>query len=104
MPDINASEDREIYSLTRVFIHGDSQAVQIPDAFRLETDRVQIYRNEKGELVLHPIALSRREALLDALRGFDEDFIFSTRLSERSFVPLAYPSDLSATLEKAAEG
>ena len=60
---------------TRVFMNGDSQAVRIPSEFRLDTDLVQITRNEQGDLVLRPVHARRGPGLLEALRGFDEDFI-----------------------------
>jgi antitoxin VapB len=60
---------------TRVFNNGNSQAVRIPAEFRLNTDRVSISRNKRGELILRPITARRGAALLDALAGFDEDFI-----------------------------
>jgi len=60
---------------TRVFMNGNSQAVRIPAELRLDTDRVQIFRNATGDLVLHPIPAQRGASLLAALQGFDEDFI-----------------------------
>lgn len=76
------------HSITRVFVNGNSQAVRIPAEFRLDTDRVQIYRNEQGDLVLHPIAPRRGEALLDALQGFDEDFIAALEAERDEPLPL----------------
>jgi antitoxin VapB len=64
-----------VHQTTRVFINGNSQAVRIPAEFRLDTDQVQIFRNEEGDLVLHPVAAQRSAALLAALEGFDEAFI-----------------------------
>ena len=61
--------------ITRVFPNGDSQAVHIPAEFRLDTDRVRISRNEQGDLIIHPLRRGRGEALLQALQGFDDDFI-----------------------------
>lgn len=60
---------------SRVFINGNSQAVRIPQALRLQSSRVEISRNQKGDLVIHPIPENRGAALLDALATFDEDFI-----------------------------
>lgn len=59
---------------TRVFMNGNSQAVRIPAEFRLDTDRVEISRNEHGDLVIHPIIGQRGAALLRALEDFDPDF------------------------------
>ncbi|MCE2747103.1 MAG: AbrB/MazE/SpoVT family DNA-binding domain-containing protein [Burkholderiales bacterium] len=57
---------------TRVFNNGNSQAVRIPAEFRLNTDRVQISRNEDGDLVIHPIPAERGQALLQALQALGE--------------------------------
>jgi antitoxin VapB len=61
------------YLISRVFMNGNSQAVRIPQEFRLDTNRVRISRNEAGELVIRPIPVDRGVALLDALAGFDAD-------------------------------
>lgn len=53
-------------SITRVFNNGNSQAVSIPAEFRLNTDHVQISRNEHGDLVIHPIPVESGQALLQA--------------------------------------
>ncbi len=62
-------------SISRVFMNGNSQAVRIPQEFRLDTTRVEITRNEEGDLIIHPIAADRGKALLDALDGFDAEFV-----------------------------
>ena len=59
--------------ISRVFRNGNSQAVRIPQQFRLDSARVQISRNADGDLVLRPIALDRGQALLEALQAFDDD-------------------------------
>ena len=61
-------------AISRVFMNGNSQAVRIPQEFRLSSSRVQISRNADGDLVLHPIATDRGAALLDALNAFDDEF------------------------------
>ena len=61
--------------ITRVFRSGNSQAVRIPTAYRLDTDRGSIELNDAGDLVLHPLPSNRGDALLAALDGFDSDFI-----------------------------
>ena len=58
----------------RVFRTGNSQAVRIPKEFRLDTNRVEIYRNADGDLVLHPVAADRGATLLQALQAFDPNF------------------------------
>lgn len=61
--------------ITRVFRSGNSQAVRISAAYRIDADRVLIKRNAAGDLVLHPLPRNRGEALLAALEGIDADFI-----------------------------
>lgn len=62
-------------AISRVFMNGNSQAVRIPQEFRLDTSRVEIHRNTDGDLVLHPLATDRGTALLEALSAFDQDFV-----------------------------
>ena len=38
-------------AVSRVFMNGNSQAVRIPQEFRLDTNTVEISRNEQGDLV-----------------------------------------------------
>ena len=56
-------------------MNGNSQAVRIPQEFRLNTSQVEITRNKDGDLVIHAIPENRGTALLDALSAFDDDFI-----------------------------
>ncbi len=60
-------------AITRVFMNGNSQAVRIPQEFRLEANRVRISRNLNGDLVLHPLAADRGAELLQALQAFDDE-------------------------------
>lgn len=60
---------------TRVFMNGNSQAVRIPQEFRLDTRQVEIFRNAEGDLVLRPVAAERGTALLEALNAFDDAFV-----------------------------
>jgi antitoxin VapB len=69
---------------TRVFMNGNSQAVRIPAEFRLDTDRVRIFRNEQGDLVLHPLRTERGAALLQALQGFDDDFVAALESNQQA--------------------
>jgi antitoxin VapB len=59
---------------TRIFKNGNSQAVRIPQEFRIEATQVQISRNENGDLTIHPLPVDRGAALAAALNAFDEDF------------------------------
>lgn len=61
--------------ISRVFMNGNSQAVRIPQEFRLAGNRVEIWRNDAGDLVIHSLPSDRGHALLQALDGFDEEFI-----------------------------
>ena len=60
---------------TRVFMNGNSQAVRIPAELRLDTDRVEITLTPDGDLLMHPLRPGRGTALLQALEGFDDDFL-----------------------------
>jgi antitoxin VapB len=60
---------------SRVFMNGNSQAVRIPQEFRLNARRVEISRTEQGDLLIHPVPADRGAALLEALAGFDDDFV-----------------------------
>jgi antitoxin VapB len=62
-------------AISRVFMNGNSQAVRIPQEFRFDTSRVEIFRNADGDLVLHPVPADRGAALLDALNAFDDEFV-----------------------------
>lgn len=60
---------------TRIFKNGNSQAVRIPQEFRIDATQVEISRNANGDLVIHPLPVDRGAALLAALNAFDEDFV-----------------------------
>ncbi len=60
---------------SRVFMNGNSQAVRIPQEFRLHASQVAITRNKDGDLVVHALPENRGAALLRALSAFDDDFI-----------------------------
>lgn len=74
---------------TRVFMNGNSQAVRIPQEFRLDCPQVEISRNALGELVLRPLRceLPRGDALLQALGGIDEQWLAA--LEQERAQPLA---------------
>lgn len=59
-------------AISRVFMNGNSQAVRIPQEFRLDSSRVQISRNAQGDLVIRAIPADRGAALLQALQAFDD--------------------------------
>ena len=59
---------------TRVFMSGNSQAVRIPQRFKLNVDEVTITQTSDGALVIRPITQDRGAQLLAVLEGFDVDF------------------------------
>ncbi|MDT8410660.1 MAG: AbrB/MazE/SpoVT family DNA-binding domain-containing protein [Wenzhouxiangellaceae bacterium] len=79
---------------SRVFNNGNSQAVRIPAELRLDTDLVQISRNEQGDLIIHPLREARGKALLQALEGFDEDFIAALEADRETPIPMQDREDL----------
>lgn len=60
---------------TRIFKNGNSQAVRIPQEFRLDVSEVEISRNANGDLIIHPLPLDRGAALMAALNAFDDEFV-----------------------------
>jgi antitoxin VapB len=56
-------------------MNGNSQAVRIPQEFRLDAQRVEITRTPEGDLLIHPVPENRGDALLRALQGFDADMV-----------------------------
>lgn len=74
--------------ISRVFMNGNSQAVRIPQEFRLASNRVEISRNDAGDLVIHPLPSDRGQALLEALDGFDEEFIDILENDRQALAPV----------------
>ncbi|OYY74694.1 MAG: antitoxin [Gammaproteobacteria bacterium 28-57-27] len=64
-------------SYARVFKSGNSQAVRLPKEFRVNVDKVLIFRRG-DEIVLreHPISA---EAIFDSLQTFPDDFMCDGR-------------------------
>ena len=60
---------------SRVFMNGNSQAIRIPQEFRLNTSRVEITRSKNGDLIIHAMPDDRGAALLNALAAFEDDFV-----------------------------
>jgi len=73
---------------SRVFMSGNSQAVRIPAALRLSTDRVQVSRTADGDLLIHPCPESRGQALLQTLAGFDADFVATLEQQQAQKLPV----------------
>jgi antitoxin VapB len=68
--------------LSRVFMNGNSQAVRIPQEYRLETSQVEVSRNDNGELVIRPIPSDRGQAVLQALSAFDDEFVNQLEMAQ----------------------
>ena len=79
---------------SRVFMNGNSQAVRIPQEFRLPTSRVEITRTEEGDLIIHAIDENRGAALMDALCAFDDDFVEILEQDRNEQPPLQDREDL----------
>lgn len=88
---VQSSSPRRTSSLsTRVFMNGNSQAVRIPQEFRLDCQQVQITRTSEGDLVLHPLPVPparRGDALLQALSCFDPGFADILQEDRRQQLP-----------------
>lgn len=73
---------------SRVFMNGNSQAVRIPVQFRMNASRVEISRNDAGDLIIHPLPQDRGSAFLEALESFDDDFVAALEEAQRDQPPL----------------
>jgi antitoxin VapB len=62
-------------------MNGDCQVARIPQELRLDATQVEIRRAAKGDLVTRPLPVDRGAALLEALQGFDDDFIAALEAS-----------------------
>ncbi|CAK6691721.1 Antitoxin VapB1 [Synechococcus sp. CBW1107] len=69
-------------------MNGNSQAVRIPAEFRLSTDRVQVSRTVEGDLLIHPCPSQRGQALLQALSGFDAEFVEALEQHQAEKLPV----------------
>ena len=79
---------------SRVFMNGNSQAVRIPAEFRLSSDRVQISRTPEGDLLVHPCPSQRGQALMQALSGFDADFVNALEQQQADKLPVQEREEL----------
>ena len=79
---------------SRVFMNGNSQAVRIPAEFRLNSDRVQISRTPEGDLLVHPCPSQRGQALMQALNGFDADFVDALEQQQAEKLPVQERDEL----------
>jgi len=69
---------------TRIFKNGNSQAVRIPQEFRLDVSEVEVSRNANGDLIIHPLPLDRGAALMAALNAFDDEFVQQLERDEQA--------------------
>lgn len=64
-------------------MNGNSQAVRIPQEFRLDTNDVEISRTATGDLIIRPLTRDRGAAFLSVLDQFDDkvssDFVDSVQ-------------------------
>lgn len=79
---------------TRVFNNGNSQAVRIPQAFKLDSAQVEISKSENGDLVIHPIKQKLGDLLMLALSKFDDDFIVALEEGRNDSLPMQDRSGL----------
>jgi len=61
----------------RVFRSGNSQAVRLPKEFRLNSDRVEIFR--RGEEIVLRESPASAAAIFDALAALPDDFMSDGR-------------------------
>ncbi len=61
----------------RVFQSGNSQAIRLPKEFRLEVDRVEIFR--RGEEIVLRERPANAAAIFDALASLPDDFMAGGR-------------------------
>ncbi|MGA4633381.1 antitoxin [Pseudomonas solani] len=64
-------------AFARVFQSGNSQAVRLPKEFRLEVDRVEIFRRG-NEIILREVP-EDASVIFDALAELPEDFLADGR-------------------------
>ena len=75
--------------LTRVFNNGNSQAVRIPQAFRIDATEVEISRDESGNLIIHPLHPKCGDALLALLAQInDSALVAELKKNHRQQVPM----------------
>ena len=56
-------------------MHGNNQAVRIPQEFRLDLHCVEISRNAQGDFVIQSLKPDRSAAVLETLAGFADDVV-----------------------------
>lgn len=79
---------------TKVFKNGNSQAVRIPQAFKLDTAQVEISQSDNGDLVIHPVKQKLGDVLMAALSQFDDDFVVALENNISEQLPMQDRSQL----------
>ena len=79
---------------SRVFMSGNSQAVRIPQRFKLNVDEVAITQTTDGALVIRPLVQDRGAQLLAILEGFDQDFVDTLERDQEDILPPQEREDL----------
>lgn len=75
--------------LTRVFNNGNSQAVRIPQALRIDATEVEISRDGNGDLIIHPLHPKRGDALMALLAQFnDAEFLAELEENQSNQAPM----------------
>jgi antitoxin VapB len=75
--------------LTRVFNNGNSQAVRIPQALRIDATEVEISRDVNGDLIIHPLHPKRGDALMAVLAQFnDAEFLAELEENQSNQAPM----------------
>lgn len=69
-------------------MNGNSQAVRIPQKYRLDATEVEIFKNSDGDLVLHAVPANRGQSLLKALNQFDDDYADILERQQRDQPPM----------------
>ena len=62
-------------AVAKIFMHGRSQAVRLPRAFRLPGDRVRVRRVEGGGILLEPLEVDVKAWFADLDRFADVPFM-----------------------------
>lgn len=83
---LSARVDMTEKGIAKIFMHGRSQAVRLPVAFRLPGDRVRV-RRLKGGILLEPITTDVNAWFIELDRFGDEPF-----MPERSREPALLPA------------
>jgi len=72
-----------------VLNNDDTQIINIPSIFKIDTNEVEISRTKNGDLLIHPILKKRGDSLLLVLKSFDDDtFINELEKNQQALLPM----------------